>query len=121
MNIEGLKKYRTSYLVLIAVFLIQLSLVFFDIYNTRGLTMEGFTIVTIQLIVILLSCFGRMLPIATFSIIYILGYIGGVIYSQKYTTIICYTLMLFVPLSIIYSKSINKSKEDTKKDLINLN
>ncbi len=120
MNMEGVKKYDTSYLVLIAFFIIQLLLVFFDIYNTRGLTMEGFTIITIQLIVILFACFGRILPIATFSIIYALGYIGGLIYGQKYTSIICYTLMLFVPLSIIYSKSINKSKEDTAEDLIKL-
>lgn len=120
MNIQGLKKYDTSYLVLMVFLIIQLFLVLFDIYNTMAFTIEGFTIIIIQLIAILFACFGRMLPITIFSTIYILGYIGGIIYGQKYTSIICYILMLFVPLSIIYSKSIKKTKEDTAGDLIKL-
>ncbi len=120
MNKEGLRGYDTSYLVLIAFFIVQIFFVFFDIYRTKGLSMENFTIITIQLIAILFSCRGEMLPIATFSTIYILGYIGSTIYNKKYTPIICYSLMLFVPLSIIYSRSINKTKEETKKDLIKL-
>lgn len=120
MNKEGLKGYDTSYLVLIAFFIVQVFFIFFDIYRTKSLSMENFTIIIIQLISILFACRGEFLPIATFSTIYFLGYIGSTIYNKKYTPVICYSLMLFVPLAIVYSRSIKKTKEESKRDLIKL-
>lgn len=117
MNKEGLGRYETSYLVLIVIFIVQIFLLFLDIYMTQRFTIENFTIIVVQLIAILFSYFWGLLPAAIFSTIYILGYIVYAVYGEKQTSLISYSLMLFVPLSIIYSGSMNRTRREIINDL----
>lgn len=120
MKKRKIESYERYYLILITFIVLQIFLIFFNIYNTQQFPIEDFTIVIIQLIVILLSYFIGMIPAAVFSIIYIVGYIAYMINVEGSITVISYILMFFVPLLTIYAGNMNIARKEIINDLVKL-
>jgi GGDEF domain-containing protein len=121
MNKRNLESYEISYLVLITFIIVQLFLIFVNIYNTQKFPIEYFTVVVVELIAILLSYFAGMVPAAIFSIVYVVGYIVYVINGENNTTLVSYILLFFVPLTIIIAGNMNRTRKKIIKDLVKLN
>jgi diguanylate cyclase (GGDEF)-like protein len=120
MSKRNLESYEISYLVLITFIIVQLFLIFVNIYNTQKFSIENFTVAIIELISILFSYFAGMVPAAIFSIVYIVGYIVYVIDGEGHTTLVSYVLMFFVPLSTIYAGNMNRTRKKVTNDLAKL-
>lgn len=120
MNKRNLKSYEIDYLMLIILIIVQVFLIFVNIYNTQKFPIGDFTIVIVELISILLAYISGMIPAAVFSIVYIVGYIVYVINGENNVTLVNYILMFFVPLSTIYAGNMNRARKNIINDLIKL-
>lgn len=117
MDKKSLDNYETSFLILITLIIGQLFLIFVNIYYSQSFPIEGFTIVVIQLISILLSYFFGIITATFFSLVYIVGYIFYIINSEASIDLGLYILFFFVPLSTIFAGSMNRARTDISKDL----
>ncbi len=120
MNKRNLESYEASYLVLISFIVVQLFLIFVNIYNTQKFAIENFTVVVVELIAILFSYFVGIVPAAIFSIIYIVGYIVYAVNGHNNITLVGYILMFFVPLSTIFAGNMNRTRKKIINDLVKL-
>lgn len=121
MSKRNLKKYEISYLVLMSFIMIQVFLIFTNVYNTQEFSIESFTIVIVQLISILLSYFVGLIPAAVFSVAYVIGYVMYIIKGENDVNLVSYILMFFVPLTIIYAGNMNRTRGKISNDLVKLN
>lgn len=117
-NFEGFEK---AYLALITLIIIQIFMIFVNIFTTQQFSIESFTVTVIELISILLSYFLGIIPAIIFSIVYIVGYVVYVIIGESNITLLSYILMFFIPLTTIYAGNMNKTRKRLVNDLEKLN
>lgn len=121
MNKRNLESYEASYLALITFIIVQVFLVFVNIYITQKFTIVFFTIVVVELISILFSYFAGIVPAAVFSIVYIVGYIVYAVNGNSNINLVGYILMFFVPLSTVVAGNMNRTRKKVINDLVKLN
>ncbi|VYT79643.1 diguanylate cyclase [Clostridium tertium] len=121
MNKRNLQGFEKAYLALITFIIIQIFLVFLNIYTTQQFSIEDFTVVIIELISILLSYFLGIVPAIIFSLVYIVGYAVYIISGGGNINLLTYILMFFVPVSTIYAGSMNKTRKELVNELVKLN
>lgn len=121
MNKKSLQKLEGAYLALITLIIIQIFLVFVNIYTTQKFTIEVFTVIVVELISILLSYFLGIIPAIIFSIVYITGYVFYVVSGEGSITLVSYILMFFIPVTTIYAGNMNKTRKRVVNDLEKLN
>ena len=120
MGQEDLRKFETSYLFLIVFLMIQVFLIFFNIYYTQVFPIEAFTVIVIELIAILLSYFIGIVPSILFSVSYVVGYVFYIALGEHSINITTYILLFFVPLSTIYAGNMNRMRRQIISDLSRL-
>ncbi|MDU5109140.1 MAG: hypothetical protein E6248_01730 [Clostridium sp.] len=121
MNKRSLKDFEKDYLILIALIIIQIFIIFVNIYTTQRFSIESFTITIIELISILLSYFLGIVPAIIFSIVYIVGYVIYVVSGDVNITVISYILIFFIPVVTIYAGNMNRARIRIGNDLEKLN
>lgn len=121
MNKRDLEGFEKAYLALITLIIIQIFMIFVNIYTTQKFPIESFTVTVIELISILLSYFLGIIPAIIFSTVYIVGYVIYVIIGEGNTTLLSYILMFFIPVVTIYAGNMNKTRTRVVNDLEKLN
>lgn len=121
MNKRNLEGFEKAYLALITLIIIQMFIIFVNIYTTQKFPIESFTVTVIELISILLSYFLGIIPAIIFSIVYIIGYVFYVVSSEGSITLVSYILMFFIPITTIYAGNMNKTRNRVVNDLEKLN
>lgn len=121
MNKRDLEGFEKAYLALITLIIIQIFIIFVNIYTTQKFPIESFTVTVIELISILLSYFLGIIPAIIFSTVYIVGYVIYVIIGEGNTTLLSYILMFFIPVVTIYAGNMNKTRTRVVNDLEKLN
>lgn len=120
MNKRSLREHEISFLFLISLIIVQIFLVFINLYHTQSFPIESFTIVIVELIAILLAYFLGIIPATFFALVYIVGYIFYIITGENNINLITYILLFFVPLSTIYAGNMNRLRKQISNDLIKL-
>ncbi|MBS5937976.1 diguanylate cyclase [Clostridium sartagoforme] len=121
MNKRNLEGFEKAYLALITLIIIQIFMIFVNIYTTQKFSIESFTVTVIELISILLSYFLGIIPAIIFSIVYIVGYVFYVVSGEGSITLVSYILMFFIPVVTIYAGNMNKTRKRVVNDLEKLN
>lgn len=121
MNKRNLEGFEKAYLALITLIIIQIFMIFVNIYTTQKFSIESFTVTVIELISILLSYFLGIIPAIIFSIVYIVGYVFYVVNGEGSITLVSYILMFFIPVVTIYAGNMNKTRKRVVNDLEKLN
>lgn len=121
MNKRDLEGFEKAYLALITLIIIQIFMIFVNIYTTQKFSIESFTVTVIELISILLSYFLGIIPAIIFSIVYIVGYVFYVVSGEGSITLVSYILMFFIPVVTIYAGNMNKTRKRVVNDLEKLN
>lgn len=121
MNKRNLEGFEKAYLALITLIIIQMFIIFVNIYTTQKFPIESFTVTVIELISILLSYFLGIIPAIIFSIVYIIGYVFYVVSGEGSITLVSYILMFFIPITTIYAGNMNKTRNRVVNDLEKLN
>lgn len=121
MNKRSLQGFESAYLALITLIIIQIFMIFVNIYTTQKFSIESFTVTVIELISILLSYFLGIIPAIIFSIVYIVGYVFYVVSGEGSITLVSYILMFFIPVTAIYAGNMNKTRNRVVNDLEKLN
>lgn len=121
MNKRNLEGFEKAYLALITLIIIQIFMIFVNIYTTQKFSIESFTVTVIELISILLSYFLGIIPAIIFSTVYIVGYVFYVVSGEGSITLVSYILMFFIPVVTIYAGNMNKTRKRVVNDLEKLN
>lgn len=104
-----------------AFIVVQIFLVFVNIYKTQEFSIVSFTVIIVQLISILLSYFVGIVSAAIFAIVYVVGYVVYIIKGESKINLISYILLFFVPLSTVYAGNMNNTRRKIMGDLVRLN
>lgn len=114
---NSLKKFEKKQVALLIVVLIELFLIYLNIYLNQRFPIEQFLVINIQLLAVVFSYVLGLFFTSAFSIIYIVALVTYIVNTGLSLTVLSSLLLLLTPFILLLAANIKKSRHQLKSDL----